>query len=248
MPPRWESPEVTLFDAGSGTDLTFVTQLGIRRTTTRDPSLWQLVADASGLTLSGPGQQGPLQLRIEIAEGPMAWRLTSSRKHDPLARAIGLPKRKTPPTVLDATAGLCRDAMVLAHMGCHVTAIERIPALVALVQAGVARSPLAARLTLHRADALQFLQSLEPENAPDVVYLDPMFGDSERSQVKKDMQICRALAGPPDDPAPLLTAARAVARDRVVVKRHRQDPPLSPDVSFSIQTERIRYDAHLRNC
>jgi len=248
MPPRWETPEVTLFDAGRGTDLTFVGQLGIRSAASRDPSSWQLVTEPEGLTLCGPGPQGALQLRIEIAEGPMAWRLASSRKRDPLARAIGLPKRSTPPTVLDATAGLCRDAMVLAHMGCHVTAIERIPALVALVQAALANSALATRLQVHLGDASQFLASLPPANAPDVVYLDPMFGDSDRAQVKKDMQICRALAGPPDDPAPLLAAARAVARDRVVVKRHRKDPPLAADLSFSLETNRIRYDAYLRNC
>jgi 16S rRNA (guanine1516-N2)-methyltransferase len=248
MPPRQDLPEVTLFEAGRGTDLTFVRQLGIRPADFRDPSSWQLVAEADGLTLCGPGPQGPLQLRIEITQGPMAWRLTSSRKSDPLARAIGLGKRPTPPSVLDATAGLCRDAMVLAHLGCHVTAIERIPALIALVHSALANSPLAARLQLHHGDATRLLATLDPSQAPDVVYLDPMFGEADRAQVKKDMQVCRALAGPPDDPTALLTAARAVARDRVVVKRHRQDPPLAATPSFSIQAERIRYDAYLRNC
>ena len=59
------------------------------------------------------------------------------------------------------------------------------------------------------------------------------------------MQACRALAGPPTDTSALLAAARAAARDRVVVKRHPQHPPLADDVSFEVRGDRVRFDVYL---
>jgi 16S rRNA (guanine1516-N2)-methyltransferase len=63
--------------------------------------------------------------------------------------------------------------------------------------------------------------------------------------VKKDMQICRLLAGPAEAPEPLLAAARAAARERVVVKRHHGAAELAPGVSFAVPGEKIRFDVYL---
>lgn len=136
--------------------------------------------------------------------------------------------------------------MVLAHLGCQVIAIERVPALAMLAKNAIASSGLADRLQIVAADAVAWLQALPPAEAPAVVYLDPMFAEEGRAQVKKDMQVCRALAGPPDPPEPLFAAARAVARDRVVVKRHPNLPPLAEGVSFTVGGERVRFDVYLR--
>ncbi len=157
-----------------------------------------------------------------------------------------MPRQKVPPTVVDATAGLCRDAMVLAHLGCQVTAIERLPALAMLAGNAIANAGLADRLRILAADAVVWLRALPPDQAPAVVYLDPMFAEEGRAQVKKDMQVCRALAGPPDPPEALFAAARAVARERVVVKRHPNLPPLAEGVSFTVGGERVRFDVYLR--
>jgi len=143
-------------------------------------------------------------------------------------------------------AGLCRDAMVLAKLGCQVTAIERVPALAMLAAAAIDGSELGTRLSVQTGDAETWLAGLSPEQAPEVVYLDPMFAESGKAQVKKDMQVCRALAGPPDDTAPLFALAKQVARERVVVKRHPDLPPLGPGVSFAVEGERVRFDVYLR--
>ena len=82
-------------------------------------------------------------------------------------------------------------------------------------------------------------------DAPDVVYLDPMFSEAGKAQVKKEMQACRVLAGAPHDAAELLAAARAAARDRVVVKRHPHHKPLADDVSFEVGGDRVRFDVYL---
>jgi len=144
--------------------------------------------------------------------------------------------------VVDATAGLGRDAMVLAHLGCTVTAIERIPALCALVE--LAARDLGAQMEVIMADSIDWLASHDGP-APDAIYLDPMFSEPGRAQVKKEMQACRILAGEPVDEQKLLEVARAVAQDRVVVKRHPQNDPIQGDVTHSVESGRVRFDVYV---
>ena len=146
--------------------------------------------------------------------------------------------------IADATAGLGRDALVLAHLGCTVTAIERVPALCALLQ--LAQRESEARIEVVCADAVEWLRGrIDRPNPPEVVYLDPMFAEVGKAQVKKEMQACRALAGAPQNTAALLAAARLAARDRVVVKRHPHHRPLADDVSFEVGGDRVRFDVYL---
>lgn len=188
---------------------------------------------------------GDLRVALDPGTGAFLRRLRTSRRDDPLARAVGLPKRHEPPSVVDATVGLAKDAMVLAYLGCRVIGLERVPALAMLVTAALRTTSLADRLRIERAEAEPWLRALEASAAPDVVYLDPMFDETGSAQVKKDMQACRALAGPPRDQQALLHTARQVARERVVVKRHPHLPPLADDVSFRTPGKRVRFDVYL---
>ena len=98
----------------------------------------------------------------------------------------------------------------------------------------------------HRAEATAWLEAQADSGArPAVVYLDPMFAEAGKAQVKKEMQACRALAGAPADAPALLAAARAAAGERVVVKRHPQHRPLADDVSFEVRGDRVRFDVYL---
>jgi 16S rRNA (guanine1516-N2)-methyltransferase len=171
----------------------------------------------------------------------MARRIHTARRTDPLPRAVGLHKRHTV-NVVDATAGLGRDSMVLAHLGCSVIAVEQIPALCALVQLAV--EDLGAQIEVVMDDAIAWLEA-NPDRAPEVVYLDPMFAEPSKSQVKKEMQACRILAGNPVAEQKLLEVARAVARDRVVVKRHPHHAPIAPGMSHTVESGRIRFDVYL---
>ncbi|MBL8749878.1 MAG: class I SAM-dependent methyltransferase [Planctomycetes bacterium] len=199
------------------------------------------------LELRSPVATGDLRIEVGLSSGPIARRLHTARRTDPLPRAIGLPRRQAPPRVVDATAGLGRDALLLAHLGCEVTAIERIPAFVMLLRAAVQGTPLERALRTVRSDAIDWLRTEGSTLGPDVVYLDPMFADEGRAQVKKDMQACRALAGPAADVEELFAAAREVAHERVVVKRHPDSAPLATSPSFVVEGERIRFDVYLRS-
>ncbi|MBL8724380.1 MAG: class I SAM-dependent methyltransferase [Planctomycetes bacterium] len=245
MTPSWIPPEVTLYGRGRGEDLRNAAELGIAVAAARNVTEWQLVAGPMGIELHAPTALGGLSVALNAAQGPLARRLRGARREDPLARAVGLQRQGPPPRVLDACAGLCRDAMVLAELGCSVLALERIPALVLLARSAALGLRSRDRLRIECAAAEPWLAKLPADQAPAVVYLDPMFEEGGDAAVKKDLQVLRLLAGPPDDPAALFAAARAVARERVVVKRHGRLPPLAEGVSFVVPGERVRFDVYL---
>jgi len=91
-------------------------------------------------------------------------------------------------SVVDATAGLGRDAMLLAAAGCNVIAIERNPLIAFLLQearASAEKSDQAAlrsaamNVVFRCADSIEYLScpgDVEPR--PDVVYIDPMYSNA----------------------------------------------------------------------
>ncbi len=173
-------------------------------------------------------------------------------RSQPLARALGL-KGGLSPRVVDATAGLGRDAFVLASLGCAVQLIERQPLLAELLADGLQRAaadaataPIAARMALIGADAAGWLRGLDAAAAPDCVYLDPMYPQRDKSAaVKKEMRLLQRLAGPDQDSAELLAAALDCGAARVVVKRPKGAPPLAgPAPSAAIASANTRYDLY----
>jgi len=143
--------------------------------------------------------------------------------------------------VLDLMAGWGVDALVLAARGCPVTAVERLPALAALLQDLAWRSGIGG-ITVVCADGMDVLTAAAPV---DVVYLDPMFPQRHKAALPgKRLQWLAALAAP--DPRPLdlwLTAAARVARRRVVLKRRRKDP-LVTDPHWQVGGRTVRYDVY----
>lgn len=168
-------------------------------------------------------------------------------RRQPLARAFG----KKSQTIVDATAGYAQDALLLALMGFRITAIERSPVVAALARDGLNRLTaltgitLSERLQYVNGDSRALLPALAPR--PDAIYLDPMFPPKRRKSaaVKKEMRLLRELVGDDADALELLGIGRAIARDRVVVKRPDDAPPLAPDPSMSLTGKLVRYDVYL---
>ena len=214
-----------------------------------------LISSPNGLALKQTGKNSPGPIMVDFTRGSMQYRLRQGGGRDQaLARAIGL-KKGWRPAVIDATAGLGRDAFVLASLGCHVHMIERSPILAALLEDGLqraSRTELTAetvrnRLSLSRADSRDILQKLTQDELPDVVYLDPMYPERTKSSlVKKEMRILRELAGDDKDAAMLLKIAMERTRNRVVVKRPRLAPPLNDmSPSHDISGKTSRFDVYL---
>ncbi|MHC4948205.1 MAG: class I SAM-dependent methyltransferase [Planctomycetota bacterium] len=167
-------------------------------------------------------------------------------RRQPLARAVGRAAR----TVLDATAGLGRDAALLARLGYRVTAVERCPVLASLLADGLRRlreqgAEHADRLEIVEGDARVVLAAADV--APDAVYIDPMYPPRRKATAlaRKRIRLVRRLVGDDPDAADLLRTARRHA-PRVVVKRADDAPPLAPDPTAAFAGKTVRYDLYAR--
>jgi 16S rRNA (guanine1516-N2)-methyltransferase len=213
-----------------------------------------LVFTVERLELRRTGSGAPGPLFVDFVSGAAGYRRRQQEgRRQPLAKAAGL-KAGYRPAVFDATAGLGRDAFVLASLGCPVRMSERSPIVAALLADGLARAAahqetgeIAARMALLAGDSLRLLRELGSEERPQVVYLDPMFPPRHKSGlVKKEMRLLREVAGEDPDAAPLLTAALHAATVRVVVKRPRLAPALDgPAPTTAIIGKSNRYDIYL---
>ncbi len=213
-----------------------------------------LVVTLSGLQLRQTGKGAPGPVRVDFVQGRTGHRGHSGEgRGQPLARAVGLRKGRSP-RVLDATAGLGRDAFVLASLGCRVLLLERSPVAAALLADGIDRAfgdpktrPIVRLMQLRCEDAIGYMQRLPEAACPDVVYLDPMYPHRTKTAlVKKEMRIFRRLVGDDADSRDLLTAARKCARFRVVVKRPARSARLAgalPDIE--IKSPNTRYDVYV---
>ena len=216
----------------------------------------QLNVTVDGLSLGETAKGSPGPVRVDFVAGKLNYR----RQHgggfgEMVAKAVGV-KASKPLSVLDCTAGLGRDAYILAALGCEVTLLERSPLVAAILADGLSRAEqeveiadIIGRMHLQHTDAMSYLQAFDHAQGeqPDVVYLDPMFPERNKSaQVKKEMRLFHTLVGADSDATELLPLALQVARKRVVVKRPRLAPLLHPDIvcHHSLQGKANRFDIY----
>lgn len=216
-----------------------------------------LVADEQGLALQALEKPLPGAVRVDFVQGALRWR----QEHggglgEWVAKACGV-KKDFQPVVVDATAGLGRDAFILASLGCQVQLWERSPIIAALLQDGLERATqnpdvkeIIGRMQFNQGDVRIFLQQALQENTalPDVIYLDPMFPHREKSAlVKKEMRVFRTVVGEDNDADDLLLMALEKAKRRVVVKRPRLAPVLAgKKPSLVLEGKSGRFDIYLK--
>ena len=206
----------------------------------------------AGLQLVELGPQAPGPVRVDFVEGALAHRRQfGGGSGQMIAKAVGV-QPGVRPRVLDATAGLGRDAFVLASLGCEMTLIERQPLIAALLEDGLARAAgdaevgaIVARMRLLAGNAIE-LMGAWAEEAPQVIYLDPMFPHRDKSAlVKKEMRLFRPFVGDDLDAPALLAAALELASHRVVVKRPRKAPVIDgPKPGYALEGKSSRYDIY----
>jgi len=217
-----------------------------------------IVFDHHGVSLQQTGRKAPGPIRAEFAEGAVDHRRKfGGGKSQMIAKAVGV-KAGVYPNVLDATAGLGKDAFVLATLGCTVQLLERSPVVHALLHDGLDRarsqSPfddpelagIIARMELLAVDSQNYLEQITDENRPDVIYLDPMFPDRQKSaDVKKEMAAFHHVVGKDEDADSLLEKALGKANYRVVVKRPRKAPFIANKTpSYQLEGKSSRYDIY----
>jgi 16S rRNA (guanine1516-N2)-methyltransferase len=163
-------------------------------------------------------------------------------RNELLARAcLAIPEAR----IVDATAGLGHDALLLAWLGARITLVERHPILAALLIDAKTQAlrhdderlhQAVARMTVVFAPSEVYLANAAIRSEVDVIYLDPMFPkattEKKKPLVKKEMQILQHLLSidcadeSVNDSGELLLPLAREAANRVIVKRPRLAEPL----------------------
>lgn len=192
-------------------------------------------------------------LIVDFVGGVVGHRFRSGEgRGQALAKAAGLSRGLTP-DIVDATAGLGRDAFLLASLGARVTLIERSAAMHDLLAQGLERAQAeggryadtVARMTLLHGDSCALLPQLNPQ----VVLVDPMHPPrGNTALVKKEMRLIREIVGTDPDAAHLMQVALQSAQNRVVLKWPlRAEPmPTLPKPSHQILGKSTRYDVFVK--
>lgn len=193
------------------------------------------------------------ELIVDFVNGAVGHRFRSGEgRGDALARAAGL-KRGATPEIVDATAGLGRDAFLLASLGAKVTLIERSKKMHDLLEDGLTRAAAEggrfaetmSRMTLLHGDSCLLL----PELKPQVVLVDPMHPPrGNTALVKKEMRLVREIVGTDPDAEKLMQIALESAQNRVVLKWPLRAEPMSGlrKPSHQILGKTTRYDVFVK--
>ena len=220
--------------------------------TQADEAEFALQLGEAGLQLQLLGPHAPGPVRVDFVEGGAAHRRQfGGGSGQMIAKAVGI-QPGIRPRVLDATAGLGRDAFVLATLGCEMVLFERQPLIAALLEDGLRRGredaevrSIVERMRLQQGNAIELMGQWKDE-PPQVIYLDPMFPHREKSAlVKKEMRLFRPFVGDDLDAGALLEHALALASHRVVVKRPRKAPTIDGlNPGYSLEGKSSRYDIY----
>lgn len=243
-----------------------------------------LSVDAAGLSLTDGDQAmrgdfTKLQKRLQY----------HNLTHELLVKATKV-KGREKLRVIDATAGMGEDSLLLAASGCEVTLFEQDPVIAALLQDTMRRAleeaalhEIVMRMQLVEGDSIDHLRKLsdagmssdaqfstqgdaighvcpsstasdttanssdEKLKHPDVIYLDPMFPERQKSGlVKKKFQLIHYLEAPAENEEVLMQAAIAARPFKIVVKRPAKGPYLAGlKPSYSLDGKAIRYDCYV---
>jgi 16S rRNA (guanine1516-N2)-methyltransferase len=211
-----------------------------------------LVITSNRLELHFPQEQFK-PIYIDFSKQALSYRHKKSQgRSELLAKAVGI-RGAYLPTVIDATAGLGTDAVLLAHLGCQVLMLERSPIICCLLQDALRRAAFAElpwfdHLTLICDDAHHFLvQQIASHAQVDVVYLDPMFPErSKTALVKKEMRVLHRIVGSDRDAQGLFALAKQCATKRIVIKRPLHARTLVEDgPSLVYKAKASRFDVYL---
>ena len=166
-----------------------------------------------------------------------------------LVKAAKIKDGNHPLRAVDATAGLGEDSLLLAAAGFQVTLFERNPVIYQLLTDALERAAeipelasIATRMTVRNEDSIEAMKSLD--FTPDVILLDPMFPERQKSAlVKKKLQMIQKLETPCMNEKEIVSAAMNAKPKKLIIKRPPKGPwlaGLKPD--YSNEGKAVRFD------
>ena len=176
----------------------------------------------------------------------------------PIAKAIKV-SNKVHLKVIDATAGLGTDSIVLASLNCQIYAIEKNLTVAELLQKRLDKAknndflaPIVKNITLIIGDSRIIIPDIikTKQYIPDVIYLDPMFPPKKKTSApNKQIQILQAIIANSEtntETNDLLKICLNYAKQRIVVKRPRLAANLENiKPHFSLIGRSNRFDVYL---
>ncbi len=174
-------------------------------------------------------------------EGELSYHKTFFYKNSiykqPLAKALGIKKGEDKPKILDVTAGMLGDSLLIYSFGCEVEALERNPIAFILSKNAIANSDIDLNLSFGDAG------KIEPTKR--VVYFDPMYTQkNEKTLPKREMRIFREVIGA--DPDAKIVAVHLKSQSkRLVIKRAIKAMPLLCEPSFTVKGKSTAYDVYI---
>ncbi len=190
------------------------------------------------------GEVGPISIAVkQTLDKHKKTFYKRSPYQENLARALGV-KTDTDKDlrVLDATAGLMSDTLMMVALGLrNISICERNPILQALIVNSMAN--------FEELSALHFRgqnSACLDENF-DVIYFDPMYqAVNKKSASKKEMVFMRQLIGADEDASSVATILKQKCH-RLVIKRSQKAPPLIAGASFTVEGKSTHYDIYFNN-
>ena len=190
------------------------------------------------------------KISVDFLSGEFQQRLKTLSKTQPLFKAMALEKGER---VLDATAGLGKDAVSFCQYGVSVVAVEENPMIFALLEDGLRRALLhpqfhrkfSGKIELLQGSSLDYMKNIGEK--PHTIYLDPMYPvDPKSAKPKKEMAFLRDILSETKNIEALLEVALRTALKRVVLKRPLGSESIGKP-SHSFESKLVRFDMYLMN-
>ena len=219
---------------------------------------YALIYRSNGLNLEPIDKSLGGAITVEFESGVLDHRRKfGGGKNQALSKAVGL-HQKRGLNILDATAGLGRDAFILAALGADLTLFERNPVVSELLKDGLGRAMsgdcpelkgIISRMRFLENDSNEVLKHTAIDELWDVIYLDPMFPHIKQKALgKKEMRFFQELIGEDVNNEQLLDLALDHVKYRVVVKRPIKAPFFnSLEPTYSLSGKVNRFDIYVNH-
>ena len=187
-------------------------------------------------------------LKIDIQKGALGWRLARAQHERHLKKAIG--KTDRPLRILDATAGLLGDSMIMLALGHSVTAYEKSKILFSMLNNALNQLPETdPNLLNFKLINSNVCETNFNEKSFDVIYFDPMYPEDKassarRSDLKKINSILE-IEGLASDPESTFTYLRNIPSTKLIVKRPLKADAFEGSINYQITGKSVRFDIYL---
>jgi 16S rRNA (guanine1516-N2)-methyltransferase len=149
--------------------------------------------------------------------------------------------------IIDATAGLAKDSVLLGLYGYKVLMLEQNPILATIIFYAMNNKIIPANnLQLIFTNSADYFK-INPDIQAHVIYLDPMFKKQDKTLAKKDMQIIQLLTHDSINLDEELFKLAYLSCKKLIVKRDNKQAAIVPIPlpAYSKQGKTIRYDIYV---